>query len=68
VCKQMSLTLVSSLGLFSFCWFFLSSFDVIVFVLSCSILLLLPLKTSAFLMRERKAWIQRAGEVEKNCE
>jgi hypothetical protein len=34
-----SLILVSSLGLFSFCWFVLSNFDVIDFVFSYYILL-----------------------------
>lgn len=51
-----SLILVPSLGLISFCWFALSSFYVIDFVLSSFILLHFTIsqKPSSFLVRDRK--------------
>lgn len=63
VCEWVVLILVPFLRLFSFCWFALSNFDEISFVLSYFILLcfMLSLKSLFFLMRQKGNGFRREG-------
>lgn len=71
VCERVSLVLVPSLGLFSFCLFVLSNFDVIVLVLFCY-MLLLSLRSLCFSnkrqKRSRSGWKGRWGETGRSRE